>query len=96
MERVWIVTYDLPSSISFRSKRRKFYRRIHKYLREHGGAEAVWMTMSTIVTRDKEFAEYVMKLIDSLKMLEARALMFEAYMVCSIGPINLSGLDDSI
>jgi len=94
-EKLWIVTYDLPSSYTFRSKRRKFYRRIHKYLREHGG-EAVWMTMSTIVTRDKEFAEYVMKLIGSLKMLEARALMFEAYMVCSIGPINLSGLDDSI
>jgi len=93
-EKLWIVTYDLPSSISFRSKRRKFYRRIHKYLREHGG-EAVWMTMSTIVTRDKEFAEYVMKLIESLEMLEARALMFEAYMVCSIGAISQAGSSPS-
>jgi len=84
MERVWIVTYDLPSSISYRNKRRKFYRRIHKWMKEHGG-EAVWMTMSTIVTRDREFAEYVMKLIESLKMLDARASMFEAYIVRSIG-----------
>lgn len=89
-EKLWIVTYDLPSSYTFRKKRKLFYRRIHKWLSEHGGAEAVWMTMSTVVTRNREFAEYIMRLIDNLNIPEARAVMFEASMVCFIGVLSQS------
>jgi len=89
-EKLWIVTYDLPSSISYRTKRRRFYRRLHKLMEVYGGSGSGWVNMSTIVTRDRELAEHIMRLIDSLRIPDARAAMFEASMVCFIGVLSQS------
>jgi len=87
-ERLWIVTYDIPSSISYRNKRRRFYRRLHRLMRVYGGSGSGWVNMSTIVTRDRELAEHIMRLIDSIRIPDARAAMFEARMECFIGVLN--------
>ena len=53
---VWIVDYDLPQN----SSRRRFYRRIQAWLRDHAGAgQTDWSTQSVVITDSKEFAEFV-------------------------------------
>lgn len=53
---VWIVDYDLPAN----SSRRRFYRRIQAWLRDHvGAAETDWSTQSVVKTDSREFAEFV-------------------------------------
>lgn len=55
-ETVWIVDYDLPQN----SNRRRFYRRIQAWLRDHDVIDGTgWSTQSVVVTDDKEFAEFV-------------------------------------
>jgi len=53
---VWIVDYDLPEGW----ERRRFYRAVHGWLREHVTGETTgWSTQSVVITEDKEFAEFV-------------------------------------
>jgi len=53
---VFIVDYDLPANNS----RRRFYRRIQRYLKKHGtGETAHWSTQSVVITIDRSFAEFV-------------------------------------
>lgn len=51
----WIVDYDLPVS----SQRLRFYRRIRKWLKDRGVQPVRWSTYSVIITKDREFAEFV-------------------------------------
>lgn len=52
----FIVDYDLPQS----SSRRRFYRAIQAWLRDHNViAGTGWSTQSVVITDDKEFAEFV-------------------------------------
>lgn len=53
---VFIVDYDLPQN----SSRRRFYRRIQAWLRDHNVVEGTdWSTQSVVVTEDQAFAEFV-------------------------------------
>lgn len=53
---VFIVDYDLPQG----SSRRRFYRAVQKWLREHNvTAETGWSTQSVVITDEQEFAEFV-------------------------------------
>jgi len=84
-KKIWIVTYDLPSSRAVEKERRRFYRHLQKWLREHLGSGTVWMTMSTVITESQEFAQFVMEEIDSLGLEEARASMYQANLLALIG-----------
>lgn len=53
---VFIVDYDLPANNS----RRRFYRRIKRWLKANGTSEtAGWSTQSVVITPDRDFAEFV-------------------------------------
>ena len=52
---VYIVDYDLPAD----HRRKRFYRAVSRYLREHGTEDTGWSTQSVLITRDEGFAEYV-------------------------------------
>lgn len=68
---VWIVDYDLPANNS----RRRFYRRIRRYLKTHGTGETTrWSTQSVVVTIDGNFAEFVYQEASQL----GRAHMYKA------------------
>jgi len=51
----YIVEYDLPAD----SRRKRFYRRIQRYLRRNYMDEVGWSTGSVVVTKDRAFAWYV-------------------------------------
>ena len=48
----YVVDYDLPSD----SRRKRFYRAIRRYLREHDLPETGWSTWSVAFTGDEGFA----------------------------------------
>lgn len=50
-----VVEYDLPADY----RRKRFYRAVRRYLREHCLEEAGWSTMSVILTEDTDFAWFV-------------------------------------
>lgn len=53
---IFIVDYDLPAN----NTRRRFYRRIKRWLKANGTLEtADWSTQSVVITTDREFAEFV-------------------------------------
>jgi len=53
---VYIVDYDLPAN----NTRRRFYRRIQRWLKANGTNEtAAWSTQSVVITGDRSFAEFV-------------------------------------
>lgn len=52
---MYIVEYDLPTD----SRRRRFYRAINRYLREHTMEKTEWSTGSVVFTNDEDFAWYV-------------------------------------
>lgn len=53
---VYIVDYDLPANNS----RRRFYRRVKRYLKAQGHSNtAEWSTQSVVITTDRSFAEFV-------------------------------------
>ena len=66
---LWVVTYDLPAPKVGEEKttlgkeklavRRKSYRKVRKWLQEHGGTNTNWMTLSTVITQDRAFAEFL-------------------------------------
>jgi len=51
----YIVDYDLPTD----SRRKRFYRRIRRYLRERWLDPTEWSTMSVVTTEDRDFAMFV-------------------------------------
>lgn len=48
----YIVEYDLPAD----SRRRRFYRAIHRYLGDRGLEETGWSTQSVVFTESEAFA----------------------------------------
>lgn len=67
----WIVDYDLPQN----SSRRRFYRAIQAWLRDHNVTPVTsWSTQSVVITDDKEFAEFVYQ--EAIKL--GRAHMYRA------------------
>lgn len=53
---LFICDYDLPANNS----RRRFYRRIQRWLKANGTDEtAAWSTQSVVITTDRDFAEFV-------------------------------------
>ena len=53
----FITEYDLPSD----NRRKRFYRRIRRYLRERWMDPMKWSTGSVVVTEDRDFAMFVWK-----------------------------------
>jgi len=53
----YIVEYDLPSD----SRRKRFYRRIRRYLRDRWMDPMKWSTGSVVITEDRDFAMFVWK-----------------------------------
>lgn len=51
----YVVDYDLPAD----HRRKRFYRRIRRYLRERWLEEVGWSTWSVVFTKDRDFAFYV-------------------------------------
>lgn len=51
----WIVDYDIPAD----SRRKRFYRRVRRYLREAEAEETSWSTASVVFTGDEDFARMV-------------------------------------
>ena len=51
----YVVDYDLPAD----SRRKRFYRRIRRYLRHHYLDEVGWSTGSVVFTESRDFAWYV-------------------------------------
>ncbi|MBA7576106.1 hypothetical protein ES708_17943 [subsurface metagenome] len=54
-ELSYLVDYDLPPV----SGRKKFYRAVKRYRRDHGLSETGWSTRSVVFTDDEEFAWFV-------------------------------------
>lgn len=72
--KLWVVTYDLPKGAEYNHTlgklvydpvygplRRRFYRKLKKYLTEHPDTKTVWMAMSTLITASKEFSDFVLR-----------------------------------
>ena len=53
--KTFIVEYDLPAD----SRRKRFYRRIRRYRKNHYLDEVGWSTGSVVVTENRNFAFYV-------------------------------------
>lgn len=53
----YIVDYDLPAD----ARRKRFYRRIRRYLRERWRDPTEWSTMSVVITEDRDFAFFVFR-----------------------------------
>ncbi len=54
-DELYVVDYDLPRG----NERRRFYRAIQRYLREHLMEETGWSTWSVVFTEDVNFAWFV-------------------------------------
>jgi len=54
-KRTYVVDYDLPAD----SRRKKFYRSVSKFLRDHYAQDTGWSTYSVVFTPDPEFAYFV-------------------------------------
>ena len=52
---VYVVDYDLPAD----NRRKRFYRRVTAYLRDHHLEETEWSTWSTAFTSDEDFAWFL-------------------------------------
>jgi len=52
---VYIVDYDLPAD----HRRKRFYRAVQRWLREHNTPDTGWSTQSVLITRNGDFAEFV-------------------------------------
>lgn len=53
----YVVEYDLPADF----RRKRFYRRIKRYLRERWMDPVKWSTGSVVVTENRDFAMFVWK-----------------------------------
>lgn len=51
----YIVDYDLPAD----HRRKRFYRAVHRYLRERMIEDTGWSTQSVVITKSEDFAWYV-------------------------------------
>jgi len=49
---MYVVEYDLPAD----NRRKRFYRRIRRYLRDRGIEEFEWSTGSVVFTKSENFA----------------------------------------
>lgn len=68
----YIVDYDISVEAS---SRRRFYRHIKTWLRDHtGAADTNWSTQSVIITDNREFADFVYTEASQV----GRAHMYEA------------------
>ncbi len=56
-DELYLVDYDLPRG----NERRRFYRAIQRYLREHLMEETDWSTKSVVYTEDVKFAFFVQR-----------------------------------
>lgn len=54
-QEIFICDYDLPAD----NRRKKFYRAIRRYLREHNLPETGWSTWSVVFTESEDLAWYV-------------------------------------
>ena len=52
---IFIVDYDLPAD----SRRKRFYRRMRRYMKERWMNPSEWSTMSVVITEDRDFAFFV-------------------------------------
>ena len=62
----YIIDYDL--SMVHNNARRRFYREVHRFLKDRNvaGETSGWSTQSVLVTEDLEFAEFVYGLASEL------------------------------
>lgn len=51
----FVVDYDLPTD----SRRKRFYRRVSRYLRARWMDPTEWSTQSVVITEDRDFAFFV-------------------------------------
>ncbi len=74
MTTTYVVDYDLPAD----HRRKRFYRAVAKYLREHHAEETGWSTYSVVFTTDLEFAWFIyheaLKVGGQANVYEARRL----------------------
>jgi len=54
-EECYVVDYDLPADV----RRKRFYRAVRRYLREHKMEETGWSTYSVTFTDDEDFAWFL-------------------------------------
>ena len=70
----YVVDYDLPAD----HRRKRFYRAVVKYLRQHHAPDTGWSTYSVVFTRDREFAWFIyhqaLKVGGRANVYEARKL----------------------
>lgn len=69
--KTYVVDYDLPAD----SRRKRFYRAVSKYLREHHAEDTGWSTYSVVFTPDREFAWFV---YHAARRVGGRANVYEA------------------
>lgn len=55
--QMYVVDYDLPAG----NMRRRFYRAVQRYLREHFMEETGWSTWSVVFTEDLDFAWFLFR-----------------------------------
>ena len=60
----YIIDYDL--SMVHNNARRRFYREVHRFLKDRNVTPETWSTQSVLVTEDLEFAEFVYGLASEL------------------------------
>jgi len=53
----YLVEYDLPTD----NRRKRFYRAVHRYLRDFVEASTGWSSQSVVITKDKNFAWFVFR-----------------------------------
>ena len=54
-KKVYIVDYDLPADF----RRKRFYRRVRRYLKERWLDPTEWSTQSVVITKSESFAWFI-------------------------------------
>jgi len=81
--RWYVVAYDIP--VTPPAARRRFYRKIRKYIQDNHQADAVFLAQSTIATKSRELARFVLDLVESFGDDSAKACMFKGSLEAVIG-----------
>jgi len=82
-DRWYVVAYDIPATPP--GARRRFYRKIRKYIQDNHQTDAAFLAQSTIATKSREFAGFVLDLVESFGDGSAKACMFKGSLEAVVG-----------
>jgi len=81
--RWYVVAYDIPATSP--AKRRRFYRKIRRYIRDNGQTDVMFLTQSTVMTPSREFAEFILDQLESFDDGDVKACLLKGSLEAVVG-----------